>query len=356
MRRKLSDERQSVLPLADATDIGAAVAAVLPKVRARIALPTGDLGSRGNLETASRFRSRTSTTVTVSPSAPEPHELTDLAAPGELFFQHALFCQISLPRSQTEADTYVRKSGRASLMVSAGSLFIDGEWQKQCIPYGAVPRMALAHICTYAVRHRTRTIPTGRDPRAFMANIGMSVTAGRNYASLRKQIHALAACRIQIGFDNRTINSQPVDQFDAWAGKHGLSIGESRWPQELVMSDAYYQALIDHAVPLNQAALLNLHRSALALDVYAFLAYRLHRLDANLFLKWKTLRDQFGEGYEDLSNFRTHFTRTLDQVRTQYPTARVERTEGGILMRPSPPATALTIHRQKPPPIRLQRK
>ena len=309
-----------------------------------------DLGPPG------RTNSRTAIFVAGHASAPSANEITDLAAPGELFFQHALFCQISLPRSQTEADTYVRSSGRASLMVSAGSLFIDGEWQKQCIPYGAVPRMALAHICTYAVRHRTRTIPTGRDPRAFMANIGMSVTAGRNYASLRKQIHALAACRIQIGFDNRTINSQPVDQFDAWAGKDGLSIGESRWPQELVMSDAYYQALIDHAVPLNQAALLNLHRSALALDVYAFLAYRLHRLDANLFLKWTTLRAQFGEGYEDLSNFRTHFTRTLEQVRTQYPTAKVERTEGGILMRPSPPATALTIHRQKPPPIRLQRK
>ena len=68
----------------------------------------------------------------------------------------------------------------------------------QPIPYGAMPRLALAWVSTYAKRHKTREIPIGDSAAEFLRLVGMD-SQGNRYATLRKQMHALAACRLQLG-------------------------------------------------------------------------------------------------------------------------------------------------------------
>ena len=59
--------------------------------------------------------------------------------------------------------------------------------------------------------------------------------------------------------------------------------------------------------------------------LYAWLAQRLHRVDARkpAFIGWASLRDQFGWHYNQVRKFRQVFLDTLRQVRAVYPAARV---------------------------------
>src|SRR3954470_20296729 len=65
-------------------------------------------------------------------------------------FLHVIRSQVGLPYSEVHGRDYIRRTGRASLVVSAGFL-IDphtGEPVLQGVPYGAKPRVLMLHLCT----------------------------------------------------------------------------------------------------------------------------------------------------------------------------------------------------------------
>jgi hypothetical protein len=51
------------------------------------------------------------------------------------------------------------------------------------------------------------------------------------------------------------------------------------WPSTIQFSTRYFESLMKHAVPLNETAIARLSHNAMALDVYTWLAQRLHRVD-----------------------------------------------------------------------------
>jgi hypothetical protein len=92
-----------------------------------------------------------------------------------------------------------------------------------------------------------------------------------------------------------------------------------------------------HAVPLNETAVARLSHNAMALDVYTWLAQRLHRIEEGktVLVPWTSLWEQFGHGYERLRDFRRVFRHTLRQVKVVYPEAKFELTQGGMTLRAS---------------------
>ena len=72
----------------------------------------------------------------------------------DMAFAHAIFCQVGLPRSKVDGREFMRQSGSAWVNVQAGYLDEGKGPVQQPIPYGALPRLALAHVSTYAVRNR----------------------------------------------------------------------------------------------------------------------------------------------------------------------------------------------------------
>ena len=102
----------------------------------------------------------------------------------------------------------------------------------------------------------------------------------------------------------------------------------------------------------------------MALDIYAWLAQRLHRIPANrpTTISWTSLHEQFGQGYnpEQMFRFRQVFRIALKQVLSIYKTARVEDStqkparrvavQGKTLWREEP-AKGLTLF-NSPPPVR----
>ena len=220
------------------------------------------------------------------------------ASPGgdDMAFVHAILCQVGLPRSRVIGREFFRRSDGAWVNIQAGLLDEGRGPVQQPVPYGVMPRLALAWLSTYAVRNHAREIPIGDSAAAFLRIMGLD-NQGARYATLRQQMHALAACRLQIGFHGRTFNGQPVEQLDAWLA-HEDRRRQALWPGMLVLSEGYYRSLKDSAVPLDNRALHALKSSALALDVYTWLAHRLHRIEGKgVTLRWKALREQFAQEY-----------------------------------------------------------
>ncbi|MFA6922260.1 MAG: replication protein RepA [Gallionella sp.] len=257
-------------------------------------------------------------------------------------YLHSVFCQLGLPRSKVFGDSFTRKCGGASILVEAGSLWNGEEFVKQIIPYGALPRIILAWINTYAVKNKTAIIDIGRSPSEFQKMLGQSVTGGKNgtIKNFKLQFQAMAACSITIGFNTAglisTYQGKPFKSFTAtWENKN------QSWPKQIILSDEYFQSLAEKAVPLDSRSLSALSDSALAMDLYCWFAGRLHRIpNRPILLHWRNLLEQFGQEYtgsDATRNFKKSFLLAMDRATGMYPGAKVKQVRTGILLLKSPP-------------------
>ena len=64
----------------------------------------------------------------------------------------------------------------------------------------------------------------------------------------------------------------------------------------------------------------------MALDIYAWLAQRLHRVDKMKpqFVPWAAIKEQFGKEYVRMCDFKKTFRKYLKLALTQYPTAKIK--------------------------------
>lgn len=260
-------------------------------------------------------------------------------------FMHSIMCQVGLPRSKVAGTTFERYSGGAGLLVEAGKLWDGKKFVQQPIPYGPMPRLMLAWMNTYAVRFNTPEIPVGDSASEFLRMLGKSTNGGTRgaFTTFRKQVQALSACRMTLGFNANgrahTYEGKPIKHFDAWIA--GNDEQRPLWPGTVTFSPDYYDTLKAHAVPLDMRAFTALKGSALALDVYAWLAQRLHRIEGRpIILYWASLREQFGQEYRGKDpdkDFKKEFLPALRAVLTVYPQAKVKQVTGGVMLMPSPP-------------------
>lgn len=274
---------------------------------------------------------------------------TEPPSGSDIAYLHAILCQVGLPRGPKAVaglQVFERMCGGAALRVTAGALWNGQQLVQQPIPYGANPRLVLAWLNTQAVKSRSPIIPVGDSATEFLRMLGKESTGGKNgsLTSFKKQIQALAACHMTLGFNAAgrayTYNGQPVKQFEAWIqsrDEHQRPL----WPGVVTFSDDYYKSLIEHAVPQDVRAMCMLKGSALAMDIYAMLAERLHRITGRpVMLHWTSLREQFGQEYRGAQadkDFKKAFLPALKKVLAVYPKAKVEQVTGGLLLFPSPP-------------------
>jgi Plasmid encoded RepA protein len=168
---------------------------------------------------------------------------------------------------------------------------------------------------------------------------------------LKAQLSALAAATFRMGISRGDeavqVATQIVGAFNLWFDK-----AESQrvlWPSTLRLSLDYYESLARFAVPLDERAIVALSHSAMALDIYCWLAQRLHRIPASQFVPWSALFDQFGQGYNAIRFFRRDFLKILAQVKAAYPAARLEDDVRGLMLRNSPAPVARRLSTVVPP-------
>ena len=110
------------------------------------------------------------------------------------------------------------------------------------------------------------------------------------------------------------------------------------WLERVKLDEGFYQSLIDHPLPLREAAIQQISSRSMAIDLYVWLAYRLHILDAPVTVSWPGLKQQFGQGYSELRFFRRDLLPPLQLALAVYPEARVHIDEkAGLTLYPSAP-------------------
>lgn len=274
----------------------------------------------------------------------------------------AVLCQVGLPRRSTKGRTFERASGGVSLQVEAGKLWDGTGWRQLPLPYGVRPRLALVHIATQALRTRSRTVDVGGSANAFLTELGLD-NGGKAYPQMRRQMAALAASTLRLGrVETRTIggterdfavtlDAKPFRHFEAWLDPSGDQ--PALWPTKVELTAEFFNSLQETAVPLDHRALAKLAHSALALDLYTWLAHRLCRTRrGGARISWAALQEQFGGEYADRRDFKREFRRRLRDVLSAYPDAKVEAVEGGLALHASPPPVprtrAVVRHLPKP--------
>lgn len=266
--------------------------------------------------------------------------------PDSILYQHTVFCQTGLPYRDPGSGRrdWERTNGNVRLRVEAGSALNPetGEWVQLGLPYGPKPRLILAYLNREALIHGSPEIEVDASLTAFVKSLLRYDPNGKEIRLLKDQLARLAASLLRMGVirDGRTVQveAKVVSAFDLWMPKdHRQRV---LWPSTVRLSLDYFESLQQHAVPLDERAIAALAHSALALDIYAWLAQRLHRVKPGQpqFVPWSALKAQFGWHYSRMVEFRRVFRRTLEMVLSQYRAASIELDGGG-----------LTLHHSLPP-------
>jgi hypothetical protein len=274
---------------------------------------------------------------------------TDIATspPEDLAFSHTILCQTSLPASRPADDVLVweRRQGRATLLIEAGKVMnpCTRQFEQLLLPYGPKARLLLMHLNSEAVRRQSPIIPVEDSMTAFFRRLMGRTQDGRQAAMLKTQLSALAAATFRMGISTGEdtalqVDTKVVGAFDLWFRKDGEG-QRVLWPQTLRLSLDYFDSLTRFAVPLDERAIAALAHSAVALDVYCWLAQRLHRVPAGKpqLVPWISLQEQFGQGFSRIRKFREVFVALLPQIVTVYQEARVEADGRGLTLWQSPP-------------------
>ena len=268
------------------------------------------------------------------------------ADPDELTFMHTVLTQCALPATKPSADvlTWERRQGRASLLIEAGRVHhpTSDKWEQLGLPYGPKARLLLMHLNGEALRHGSPVIPVENTMTAFFRRLMGKTQDGRQANMLKAQLSALAAAtfRMSVAYDNQhsvQVDAKVVSKFELW-----LNRDESQrvlWPSTLRLSLDYYDSLTRYAVPLDERAVAALAHSAMALDMYCWLAQRLHRVPVGKiqFVPWTALQEQFGQHYARIRDFRRDFISLLKQVQSAYPEAVFDADRKGMSLWQSPP-------------------
>ena len=265
--------------------------------------------------------------------------------PGAILFQHTVFCQIGLPyRNPGQAlRLWQRSQGAANLEVEAGRAFHPGEgsFVDVGLPFGPKPRLILVYLNAEALRTGSPVIEVEDSLTAFVCRIGLCQD-GRSIRTVKDQLSRLSAAEIRLAVaygeaQARQVNAHIVGEFDLWFPKDKRQ--RVLWPTTVTLDPRYFQSLQRHAVPLDERAVASLSHTAMGLDLYCWLAQRLHRVNPGkpAFISWVALRDQFGWHYGKMYKFRQVFRDTLAMVLSQYRGARLELDDRGMTLRNSPP-------------------
>jgi Plasmid encoded RepA protein len=261
------------------------------------------------------------------------------------------FCLTSLPHKRLPDDEpWVKKGHRVTLLVEPGRLPIrSGKAKLYGVPYGARARMILLYLQGQAVRTGNREVELGRSMRAWMERMGLSV-GGETMRALREQAARISACSLKFCWDeeqggegwNRGAIVASGLRFNA-AEPNGQ---DRLWEDRVVLDQDFYNALRQHPIPLREAAIRELRDRSMSLDLYVWMAYRLHNLAGPTRISWTAIYGQFGSGYAELRHFRPRFAEALAAAVAAYPEAKVGVGEDGITLHPSrPPVAALATLR-----------
>jgi len=261
-------------------------------------------------------------------------------------FMARLMALCSLPRTNPgKRLQYKRVNGPYKLVMIAGA---DNK-----LPFGNIPRLLLAWVCTEAVQTQSRELVLGRSLHEFMGKLDLTPGGGVR-TRLHNQMDRLFNATVSLVYEDkrskRFVNSQIAAGGEFWWDPKRPA-EPVLWESTIRLSEDFFNEVINRPVPLDMNALKALRRSSLGLDLYLWLTYRTFSLKGPLRLTWRQLYVQFGadpakaKDKVTVQAFRRKVLRELKKIKGAWPGLEYEivagkpnKESGALVLFPSQPS------------------
>lgn len=252
-------------------------------------------------------------------------EQEEARSAGAIGYMHRTLAQVTLPHTDPKTLYYERSNGKLSIAVRGHKSF--------GVPFGTIPRVVLAWMCTEAVKTQSPILHIGRSAAEFSRKLDLHYN-GRDLARLKKQCMALTRSLISIDIPDSQRNSLEFEDikitsrgFVFWNENNPEQRG--LWESHFTLTDEFYKSVVTRPVPIDLRVFHALSKSPFAIDIYTWLIYRMFVLRVSghgqALIPWIGLKEQFGNGYANdvkgLSNFKVKFNARLKEVLLFYPEA-----------------------------------
>ena len=261
----------------------------------------------------------------------------------DLGFMARLTALCALPRiNPGNRREYKRVNGPYRLYMQAGP--------ETKLPFGNLPRLLLAWVCTEAVRTQSRELVLGSSLAKFMQKLGINSDSGGSRGDrtrLRNQMKRLFNASVRLIYEDEhgeaSLNSLVADRTEFWWNERKPN-ERSLWDSKIRLGENFFNEIIRHPMPIDMNTLKALKRCALGLDLYLWLSYRTFTLKRPLRLTWRQLYCQFGVDPAKANNkfavrsFREKALRELKKIKLAWPSLNYSTAKGVLILSPSPPA------------------
>ena len=268
--------------------------------------------------------------------------VTASEADSDLGFMARMMALCSLPRTNPgNRFQYKRVNGPYTLI-----MYSSGETK---LPYGNLPRLILAWVCTEAVRTQSRVLVLGKSLAKFMKTLDIYNSGGQPQTRLRNQMKRLFGCTVRLTYKDEhgeaAVNSLIARRTEFWWNERKPD-QPVLWESKIELGEDLFNEIIQHPVPIDMNTLTALKRCALGLDLYLWLAYRTFALRAPKRITWRQVYRQFG-AYPDKASdkrsvldFRRKVLRELKKIKLAWPELNYTTAPGVLILHPSMPTIA----------------
>lgn len=242
-----------------------------------------------------------------------------------------------LPNRRTDAVTWSRRNGDYAFSVTAGTILEPtGELVTE-LPSGKYARAALVYLCTRAKLTSESVVNVSESYRAFTTDLGLDWQgAGRAKEAVRQLMLVSAATFSTIHqykdengelhyLDSRSTFAEGID---LWTNTSRDVLSPTK--SSTVTLSPTFMKMLDTAVPISMKSwrwLLMNSKSAMALDIYTWLCYRLPRCTKRSRITWAQLHEQFGST-APMKRFKQLFRDGLETALKVYPEAQIKESHG----------------------------
>ena len=196
-----------------------------------------------------------------------------------LSITHAGFAMTSLPHKKIDEPLWRREGHKTTLIIESGR---DSQGGLTGVPYGSIARLILLYLQTEATRTNNPEVELGRSMKSWMGRMNLT-TGGKTYQLVTEQARRISACRLtfftarESGAESRH-NGAFVQDAITFTNMVDDDNQPSLWQDKVRLDPGFWQSLREHPVPIREEAIRAIGTRSLAIDIYIWLAYRLHAL------------------------------------------------------------------------------
>lgn len=261
-----------------------------------------------------------------------------------LYFLSSPFASLSLPHRKTWSTKVVTANGGEKVeelihRVSNGreTLIVEGS-PSFGLPYGTYPRLFHFYICAEIKRTGNATIVINSSLPKFMQELGFTGQGAQKKLFFEQVLRFINAT---YRFERKGEDGVSVVKADSPVSGYNL---ESVWFKRkktdevasITFKDWFVDEIMGSAIPYQKEAIKSLRGSSLALDLYAWIAWRSHTLNRSprkqATIKLEDFAYQFGLSYSRDCDLKRDLKKAYREVKALYPEAQFFITPSGITL------------------------